>query len=93
MNKNPSEYEGNILKQNEMFRSYLKFVLPILRNVEFEKIHDGPCSPMSTPCDGSCSHAYYYYKLLDEIEFEITPKASPNVLDDGSPDTNTQPTR
>lgn len=71
MNKNPSEYEGNILKQNEMFKGYLKLVLPILRNFEYEKAHAGPCSPMATPCDCSCSDAYYYYKLLDEIENSI----------------------
>jgi hypothetical protein len=66
--KNPSEYEGKLIGDNLELKNALIWCLDILDHCEpFKPSHEGPCSPMATPCDGECVGTYYFYKELDRI--------------------------
>lgn len=64
---NPSEYEGEILKETEVLKTYLQWCLDLLDEFPMEPSHGGPCSPPATNCDGACADAYYFYETLEKI--------------------------
>ena len=65
--KNPSEYEGELARENKILKDHLRWCIELLEVCPMEPSHSGPCSPPATNCDGACMDAYYFHETIDEI--------------------------
>jgi len=69
--KNPSTYEGRIIKENHQLKETLKKCIEMMEHYGPEPGHAGGCSPPMTPCDGSCVDLFYFNELLNEVKLLI----------------------